>query len=616
MTPALLKLLVLSWLLVAGGARAQIQPSPTGEAPTSAGMEAPGGTPGATPPGADLQEVSPLQRLTTVTPEPLSDEEQLEPVVRTAWDTSLTARYFFSLYQLATVCMCDLTPKSCDLNCCCDKDCNMPKLSIFFSFCLPESYQIQYWECIDNSVMFHSNAPYNVRTFMIPNGGLKFCVQLYNPSLNYFDGFVEVSDTTIKSFIRDYAGLSFFSAPQLRPTFSTFYKAGDPILTYFPQLSLLSLFRQPTVLGPGGLCTENNPARFLESGSTICIRFFSNLTSSCTTDPSLRATSYHNFTVLKIPEGVMDLEKMQVPITVTSEPITPRLEGNACHNVVSQVIYEIETNGTFGIQKISASFILTNLSGDPGASVQQHFTLRFHTSHRRRTGLPLARSGNPGYIFGMPLLILKDDTSEPMTISQSHSNGSCSVNRRTVEFGMNMMSGCKFRVENRNCERLQDEIYNILGGTSSPVYLGIVGNSEPFHPAHWVQVFTKNCNDQDNNCTSCCCIPFSLEIQILWAYVGPQSNPQANVLGGRYLYQCKCIMYPLHMIELSLTTSVSFTDITKKPEFTKSELETDWTLPFASPFASNGASSREMGSLRSWSTPLVFCVDYYGTFST
>lgn len=46
---------------------------------------------------------------------------------------------------------------------------------------------------------------------------------------------------------------------------------------------------------------------------------------------------------------------------------------------------------------------------------------------------------------------------------------------------------------------------------------------------------------QAMHCTSCCFIPVSLEIQVLWAYIGLQSNPQAHVSRARFLYQCQSI---------------------------------------------------------------------------
>jgi hypothetical protein len=47
---------------------------------------------------------------------------------------------------------------------------------------------------------------------------------------------------------------------------------------------------------------------------------------------------------------------------------------------VFQVVYEIETNGTFGIQKVSVSFRQTNLTVKPGVSLQQDFIVHFRVS--------------------------------------------------------------------------------------------------------------------------------------------------------------------------------------------------------------------------------------------
>ncbi|XP_051837713.1 tectonic-3 [Antechinus flavipes] len=588
MAPVPLKLLVLPWFFLAGDARGQTQPSPSEGAPSLAGVD---------PPVVRLREAG-------VVP-----TDRLRPLVA-SWFESVWGRHFW-FWGFSNACSCDLTPNSCDLNCCCDDECYLKESRMIFKDCLPGSYRILGWKCVDPSIMFQSNTPFHVETLMIPDSGPNFCIQVKNPILNYFHHLQKVNETNIQSLIKNYGGKSFFSEPPPTPIYSSFYKAGDPIVIYFPSQSLLSLLKHPTEIGPSGLCTDNNAAKFLENGHTTCTRFFSNLTSSCTTDPSLTVTSYHNFMVLKVPKGVIDLKNMQVPITLTSEPILPQLDGNTCYNVVSQVIYEIETNGTLGIQKISLSFILMNLSGDPGAAFQQHFTIRFHTFQRRRPAVPLVRSGNPGYIFGMPLLVLKGDTSDPMTVLQSHSDGSCSMNRRKVEFGVNMMTGCKFRIENRSCDHLQDEIYKTLSAISNPVYIGIMGNSEPSHRGHWIKAFTQNSSALAKNCTSCCCLPSSLEIQILWAYVGLQANAQAHVFGGQYLYQCNFITLPSSVEEIFLTTFVSFTDITKKPEFTKSQKERKWTSIFSSPHFL-GALNGEKESLRSLSTSAVLlCVLFF-----
>lgn len=44
-----------------------------------------------------------------------------------------------ALSSVLPICVCDLTPGTCDVNCCCDKDCYLPHPRTVFSFCLPGS---------------------------------------------------------------------------------------------------------------------------------------------------------------------------------------------------------------------------------------------------------------------------------------------------------------------------------------------------------------------------------------------------------------------------------------------------------------------------------------------
>ncbi|XP_007478784.2 tectonic-3 isoform X1 [Monodelphis domestica] len=635
MTLEPLELLLLPWFLLFGGTGAQIQPSFPWGASTSAGLEPRGGTPSTSPPpepetpttplGVSLEEEPRLPPLVTMTPDPFRGEEQAELEPEVVWleveEFGVTARRYWFKSQIALICTCDLLQDSCDVNCCCDKDCYLPKPEMIFSYCLPGSYRLMDWVCLESSIFFLSNSPFPSKNLVSVNGIQQFCIQVNNPILNYFQHLQKVNETNVQTLVAQYGATAFFSVPQSMSSFSSFYMAGDPILIYFPQWSLLSLFKQPAGVGPTGLCTEKNPARFLESRSTICIRFFRNIRSSCTTDPSLRASSYHNFMVLKVPKGVTDLQNMQVPITVISEPVSPLLVGDTCHNAVSKVIYDIETNGTSGIQKISASFNFTNLSGVPEAFLEQHITIRFYIKDfQKKKSFSVERSGNPGYIFGKPLLVLQGNSSGTMTISQSHSDGSCSVNREKVQFGMNMMTGCMFRIENKDCDNLQEELYKTLSGTPRPLYLGIVGNSDPFRKGDWVKIFSKNCNvtknEQAKDCTSCCLIPFSLEIQIVWARVGSWTNSQAHVIGGRYQYQCSFIKLPSSMPEISLTTFVSFSDVTMKPSFVKEQPKINWRLPLTYVIPPAREWNGEMESLRSLSIPLVLlCMSLHGLLS-
>ncbi|XP_076981680.1 tectonic-3 isoform X2 [Tamandua tetradactyla] len=474
------------------------------------------------------------------------------------------------LFPVLPICVCDLTPGACDINCCCDRDCFLLHPRTVFSFCLPGSVKSSSWVCVDNSLIFRSNSPFSSRVFVDSNGIRQFCVHVNDSKLNYFQTLQKVNATNFQALAVQFGGESFISTfePQW---LSPFYRAGDPILTYFTKWSLISLLRQPAGVGAWGLCAETNPAGFLQSKSTTCTRFFKNLTSSCTSDAALDAASYFNFTVLKVPRGMTDLQNMKVPVTLVSQASSPLLSGNVCHNVVSQVIYEIDTNGTFGIQKVSVSFVQTNLTIEPGASLEQHFIIRFKAFQQSTTAAFTGpRSGNPGYIVGKPLLVLIGDVSHSMTLLQSLGDGTCSVKRHKVEFGVNAISGCKFRPKKGNCSQLQQEMYQTLHGGPRPECVAIFGNADPAQKGEWVPILSRHCSVPD----------------------------------------------PQPVTEVSLTTLVTFVDITQKPEPPRGQPRIDWKLPFDFFFPFKVAFSRGVHSQKdSVSSIVILCLVLLGVFN-
>ncbi|XP_067393203.1 tectonic-3 [Emydura macquarii macquarii] len=485
------------------------------------------------------------------------------------------------------ICICNLHPGSCDINCCCDPDCDLgcdlgdPRAA--FSFCLPGSTRTVSKVCVEKSLIFRNNVPHFTEIVTDPNGYESLlCVQLSDSKLNYFQQPQKVEKSDFSVFLAQYGGPSFIPPSQDQLSFSAFYRAGDPIQTLVAS-SVLSTLRQPVGMDANELCIDGNPAGFLESKSTSCTRIFTNLSSSCTTDPALDAASYYrNFTILKVPVNMTNAQLMQVTITPVTQPGAPQMDGNTCLNVVSEVIYEIEFNGTHGIQNVSVQFKMTNVSGNSASSLQQRFTMQFWQS--RNPSYTVARSGNPGYIIGAPLLSLNSGARQHVTILQSQGDGICSKTLRyKVQFGMNVRTSCQLSIsqtmEDGNCSYFQEMLYQALQGMNSPQGLAIIGSADPTQTDQWTSILTWNCSMQAGDCASCCMVPVSLKIQVLWAEVGLQSNPQTQVLGARYWYQCQSLK-SLSMTMVPLTTVVAFTDMTEWPEPPRSQPSTYWKLPF------------------------------------
>ncbi|NXX68676.1 TECT3 protein, partial [Spizella passerina] len=386
--------------------------------------------------------------------------------------------------------------------------------------------------------------------------------------LNYFQQPQDIKESDFAELLEKYGRHSFLAPSQVQPSFSAFYRAGDPILIYFDSSSVLSMLRQPIKMGASGLCVDGNPAGFLDSKSTSCTRIFASLSKSCMTDPALDAASYYrDFTVLKVP---------------INDTVMPSMK----------VIYEIEYSGTSGIQSVSVQFKVSNISVNSRSSLQQHFTMHFWVSIPILLGIlpsltlshTLPRSGNPGYITGAPLLIANSGAKQHMSILRSESDGSCSqFLRHTVQFGRNMRTGCKISLspilEDSNCSYIQQKLYKAFQGMSRTEDFAVTGSAHSTQAEEWMTILIENCSVEAVNCTSCCMVPVTLEIQILWTKVGLLSNPQAQVVGTRHFYHCQPLKF-LDMSMVPVTTIVTFTDMTDWPEPPRGQPQMHWKLPF------------------------------------
>uniref|UniRef100_A0A8C5JB63 Tectonic family member 3 n=1 Tax=Junco hyemalis TaxID=40217 RepID=A0A8C5JB63_JUNHY len=386
--------------------------------------------------------------------------------------------------------------------------------------------------CVENSLIFRSNTPYSTDIVSDPGGqDPLFCVQLDDSKLNYYQQPQDIKESDFAEFLEKYGRHSFLVPSQVQPSFSAFYRAGDPILIYFDSSSVLSMLRQPIKMGTSGLCVDGNPAGFLESKSTSCARIFANLSKSCMTDPALDAASYYrDFTVLKVHF------KFLVNVTAVSPPGAPHMKDNTCINVVSEVIYEIEYSGTSGIQSVSVQFKVSNISVNSRSSLQQHFTMHFWVSISILLGI-------------LPSL--------------------CSF----------LISSLSPILEDSNCSYIQQKLYKAFQGMSRTEDFAVTGSAHSTQAEEWMTILIENCGVEAVNCTSCCMVPVTLEIQILWTKVGLLSNPQAQVVGTRHFYHCQPLKF-LDMSMVPVTTIVTFTDMTDWPEPPRGQPQMHWKLPF------------------------------------
>ncbi|KAM9305395.1 tectonic-3 [Gastrophryne carolinensis] len=483
-----------------------------------------------------------------------------------------------------TICPCDLSPGNCDLDCCCDPDCTLSSSSSIFSSCLPGSTKAESWACLCSWLIFRNNTPYTTALVGSPPTQL-FCVLSADASLNYFVTPQKVGAANFTSISDPHRGPSFSPASQSVPGFSSFYRAGDPVLAVSPS-GAVGVLRQPAPVGLQNICSDNNPAKFLQGGSTSCLRVFSNLTDSCETNPALDSAHYYQgVAVLRVPVGVSDPAANLVPVS-SSVTTRPLLQGDQCHNAVSEVIYTVRYNGTLGIASVSANFILQNVSG---TSLKQTFTVLYEPVTATGGGPVQTRSGNPGYLAGYPVL------SDIGALSVPRSLGGESCSQSPVQFGINSLSGCAIRgTAQDSCSDFQGRVYQVLLPGGAPQSLAMFGNATTTQSGHWTPIIYRNCSGQ-GDCSTGCPIPVILDMQIMWANVGPLSNPQAQLLRALFLSKCR----PVRCQDTTvLQTLVSFTDLTRRGPAPRSSPGITGRDPvdFFFPFKSNAAVTKA-GSL-------------------
>ncbi|TWW81311.1 Tectonic-1 Precursor [Takifugu flavidus] len=260
-----------------------------------------------------------------------------------------------------------------------------------------------------------------------------------------------------------------FSSPApMSSTYSrNFYRVDDVIQTYFSNLSVRGLLRQPSPGPLGTFCTNQNPAKFLRSVSFSCTRTVTR--QSCSTDPNLNAHSYfYNMSLTKIA------------VTPQSDWPVPSEHNSSCLNVVKKVEFIIGYTGRGELTYANVNVILADVA--PDQSLLQTHSVLFQLE----AGTPPPRwpSSAVGLRIGSPVMTLLDGKLLP--------SGKCSSdpNRRSpILFMFNTFTGCTLRLDSDNCSVLRSQIYTILEGLNTSDMVAMNFGSQP----EWTRVINKRC---------------------------------------------------------------------------------------------------------------------------
>ncbi|GBL78030.1 Tectonic-3 [Araneus ventricosus] len=566
----------------------------------------------------DLFNVTSNITLSNLTDENNSSHSDL--VVTEEEKTDVNQNYLSFTTSDEDICSCDLNANVCDINCCCDADCSEEDIKVFsrchFQPLVPDPNY-----CYQKDIIFRNNTVYKMQKD--PESSL-FCI--IHDNLKRHLQFKELP--TIKSH-RDLDLLLKYQSKYInswtddqKPVESVFkeMKAGSPL--YIDSTSEEFKISKISWSLPSScftrMCSCSHEIKYLEDFDSFCSRQIHNLKDECEKNKYFSAESYSNFCIksgsilqdfhtrlkdlishTKEMNSDNELYQQANSLCVRNSPFKPKylVQKNICSQVVRSVYFTVIHNGFSGIHNINVYFEYTDLDTQTEAFLQ-HFSVIFKWNNITNTR---KRSGNPGYQVGLPILvgtnttaIELDDTfeiqieSNGLSVLDKDENSLCSNNRRSVKFGKNLKTSCIFTFSKLNCKDLQEQIENILlGSTKKKVFIGVFGNANESNIDDWIEAYHEYSEISHSN--KSCPVTTDLRINVVYAAVGTVVNPQFKILGVGYHYEkpemvnLPCSPCP----SLKLSTSVSFFDVTEpaiphypKVPSIKANLPNDFFYPF------------------------------------
>ncbi|XP_049643724.1 tectonic-1 [Suncus etruscus] len=455
--------------------------------------------------------------------------------------------------DVAALCICDLSPAQCDVNCCCDPDCSPMDFSVFSACSVPVvtgDHQFCSQKAAIYSLNFTANPSQRVFKIVDQINPSIFCVHItnYKPALSFvdpevpdesnFDRLVKASHGFSSTIDSD---VSFTNKPDAPKAGK--YEYGVPVQTSDGFLRFPAPFLS-------SLCIDNNPAAFLVNQAVQCTRRI-NL-AQCGETEVLNMAHYTSPKILKVPNSTVKLPISVHSILLRSLNKTlsfwkgsgllkPRLmeagHMKVCRNTVLEVKYSLTYSPVGEVTDAVVSLLLGTVSSAE-MPLQQKFQIHFI----QQTTKPFPLSGNPGYVVGLPLLagfrpqqgsgiIQTANRYEQLTILHSTVEQDCLAVeglRTPVLFGYNMQTGCKLRLTGAlTCELAAQRTKSLLRGQGFPDFVAPFGNSRAQDVLDWVPVhFLIQAPAAKDSCQ----LPVALVLEVKWTKYGSLLNPQAKIV--------------------------------------------------------------------------------------
>ena len=318
-----------------------------------------------------------------------------------------------SEFDYSGYCTCDLSPGSCDTNCCCDQDCD-PSDSEAFSFCIeqkPRQYDPRY--CFNEQFIFWNSSQYVIEE---QNNNM-FCIYYDNQkdSHDYLERPATENVTLfnlLDSRHRKYQWES--EAKKTTAKSMNHYISGKPIWIQLRSPETFSFLELPVSYN-SEFCQTSSPIKYMMDYQSSCV--IDTHQADCALDGILNANSYFLFNVVTSPGKLInstnDTGDIFIPITahLCSKESCEKVETfpkptKQCENIAKSVKYVVYHDGVQGIESVDLFVHIQDSSSGEKHFRQFHEYVHFWSRDNATLETSLSPlSGNPGYLVGRPVRV-------------------------------------------------------------------------------------------------------------------------------------------------------------------------------------------------------------------
>ncbi|XP_064487797.1 tectonic-3-like [Ornithodoros turicata] len=483
-----------------------------------------------------------------------------------------------AILRAADACHCNLSPKICDINCCCDDDCTEEQ-SRAFSGCAdlaPAEPDLRY--CTKRDIFFANRTLFEKR----PVGDL-FCIFVDNAAKeDVYENPPNVSSVEdVHELIRDQTygwqvtSLTSHKLPIVR------FKVGDSLFLFKEDGSKLE-WRLPVQLFTSA-CEATEAVTYLQNQEFECMRQISSTKNECSTNSYLRGTTYHHGFSVLAKEGVYvpikPLVCNKTCVDFNSSFHLPYYSNGRCHMAVRAVSYKIVHDGIRGIHNVTAEYEMDSIEDD-AVSFKQSFSTVYSWYNEAEEGVYGVYSGRPGYIVGLPILaecfesdnVNCESNTQTRLTAPAPEDGLCSPSSRRfpLKFGINVRTGCLLSVASlTTCATLQRAVlHSLLGDDANLTHVAMTGNANRSQPEDWTAMLEEQKPDPklvdfDEEDNSCHLGATGIDVHVLFARTESGTDPQNKIIGILYRYVNPKAVAILKPALLELSFSATFNDVSR-----------------------------------------------------